>query len=368
MVSSTLPARKEQKARYPGLLLLFVLLITSCGQASTSNTVTPTPGAPTVSTTNLCEAQFLALEGLWQEGARITAHVVGRSGNRPLRSATLPAGFRVGDWVWLGGQRVALSASARDLQDLRSTKYLVWTVDFATGDVIKLTEGTGAAPFLGALSGNRLVLGSLGRNVITDDASWRPFSFGDQTWEALDAKGDAILVRVGTGPRAEAYLLAIVAGDKVEAMPLAIEAEGLLLAPRDLYPDLRAGVAGVMLTANDVTLWRVAPKVATIVMRATGRSVVFGADDTSLVLVTQRDGSELRVLIQQMSGPVVESVLTRAAFRAGGSVIFAGSEIAVGLESGDAARGVEAYEVTRRGTNVQRLGEFLPVGALKACP
>lgn len=306
-----------------------------------------------------CEATFLALEGSNKVGGVVAAFEVSPSSRVPLASVSVPSGFRIFRLVWLGAHRVALSA-----QDERVTEYFVWVVDFANGRRIELTRGRGVAPYLGALQGNRLVLGWLGRNVVTPVDAWSPTEFGDATWQVVDGLDDAVLVRVGLGPRADAYLIAVISGAGVQSSKLVLDAGDVLLSPTALDHGSRAALYATA-SPDAATLWRTSAIGAKLILGAPGRPVTYGGSDRFVALAVQGADNATRVLVGERGRQPTEVILPQSQHVTGGSAIFAGSDLAVALGTTDGEFLAHFIPASRNGS--RGLGNVLPIAPLNIC-
>jgi hypothetical protein len=290
-------------------------------------------------------------------GGRVTAHEVSATSDVPLASASMPTGLQVSRWIWVGGRRVAMAA-----HDERFSRFLVGVVDFGTGQLAVLAEGEGPPPNLGTLTGGKLLLGWLGRNLVTDDTAWRAIAFGESSWEAIDAREDTVLVRVGSGPRADAYLVARISDDSVRALPLVVTAEGFLLSPTRLDTRPLSALYVTVAAPDTAMLWRTAPDSASPVLKVAGQPVTFGAGGDSVALATQSADGDVRLVIDGPPGRS-EVILARSAARSGGAVIFAGRDLAIAL--GRPEGGFDAYLVGAG--PITPVGDLLPIAPLSVC-
>lgn len=356
--------------RKPGILLTLAI-VASCARSVTPALSVPpatqsSPARKTLtesqSSRPTCEPTFLAVEGAADSLDRITGHEVAPGTDTTLGSVTLAAGWlRYSQIVSLGDGRVAMSA-----RDQRFSRYAVLIVDLRSGTASTLIEGDGPPPRLGALADSRLVLGWLGKNVITAQGTWKPRSFGEPTWQAFDARDDRVLVRVGTGPRADGYVVARVTADGVRAEELATNSGELQVVAPSLLDAAPRAALSLMATPETSQLWRVTPDGRTLLAERPGGVVVFGVGPGSVAVVTQRkDGSIQLTLVED--GSTTDFALPRSPVRlGGGAVTFARRHVALGLVGG--AGEVEGYIVDRSNGAVTLIGKLLPVAVVKDCP
>jgi hypothetical protein len=249
-------------------------------------------------------------------------------------------------------------------QDDRFTEYFVWVVDFASGKTVELSKGRGVAPYLGALSGDRVVLGWLGRNLVTPANAWNPTELGDATWQVVDGLGDAVLVRVGLGPRADGYLIAEISRAGLQSSELVLSAGDVLLSPTTLDHGSRAALYATA-SPNAATLWRTSANGAKLILGAPGRPVTFGTSDRFVALAVQGADNATRVLVGERDRQPTEVVLPQSQHASGGSAIFAGSDLAVALGTADGDFLAHFIPAGRSGSRA--LGNVLPIAPLTIC-